>query len=65
MRGDDQQQNHMFSYFFRQESRVRKDHPLHAIRTMVDKVLAQLSRAVRHEVRPRRPSVDCAPFWFF
>src|SRR6266446_3525414 len=43
MRGDDQQQNHMFSYLS-PEMRVRKDHPLRAIRVMVDEVLAQLSR---------------------
>src|SRR5437588_5424449 len=43
MRGDDQQQNHMFSYLS-PEARVRKDHPLRAIRTMVDEVLTQLSR---------------------
>src|SRR6266436_1061873 len=43
MRGEDQQQNHMFSYLS-PEARVRKDHPLRAIRVMVDEVLAQLSR---------------------
>ena len=43
MRGDDQQQNHIFSYLS-PEARVRKDHPLRAIRAMVDEVLAQLSR---------------------
>ena len=43
MRGTDQQQNHMFSYLS-PETRVRKDHPLRAIRVMVDQVLAQLSR---------------------
>jgi transposase len=43
MRGDDQQQNHIFSYLS-PEKRVRKDHPLRAIRAMVDKVLSQLSR---------------------
>ena len=42
MRGDDQQQNHMFSYLS-PEKRVRKDHPLRAIRAMVDEVLTQLS----------------------
>ena len=42
MRGTDQQQNHIFSYLS-PESRVRKDHPLRAIRFMVDVVLAQLS----------------------
>ncbi len=43
MRGDDQQQNHMFSYLS-PETRVREDHPLRAIRAMVDEVLSQLSR---------------------
>jgi transposase len=43
MRGEDQQQNHMFSYLS-PEMRVRKDHPLRAIRVMVDEVLSQLSR---------------------
>jgi transposase len=42
MRGDDQQQSHMFSYLS-PEKRVRKDHPLRAIRAMVDEILAQLS----------------------
>ncbi len=41
MRGNDPQQNHMFSYLS-PEQRVRKDHPLRAIRAMVDKVLKQL-----------------------
>jgi transposase len=43
MRGEDQQQNHIFSYLSPEE-RVRKDHPLRAIRAMVDEVLKQLSR---------------------
>ncbi len=43
MRGEDQQQNHIFSYLS-PEMRVRKDHPLRAIRMMVDEVLTQLSR---------------------
>jgi transposase len=43
MRGADQQQNHIFSYLS-PEARVRSDHQLRAIRTMVDEVLAQLSR---------------------
>ena len=43
MRGEDQQQNHMFSYLS-SEMRVRKDHPLRAIREMVDEVLSRLSR---------------------
>jgi transposase len=57
MRGDDQQQNHIFSYLS-PEARVRKDHPLRAIRAMVDDVLMQLSR--RFETmyaRVGRPSI--------
>src|SRR5438445_64822 len=42
MRGTDQQQAHVFSYIS-PEQRVRKDHPLRPIRTMVDKVLKELS----------------------
>src|ERR1035437_5688777 len=42
MRGTDQQQGHVFSYIS-PEQRVRKDHPLRPIRTMVDKVLKELS----------------------
>jgi len=42
MRGMDHQQSHMFSYLS-PEARVRKDHPLRAIRTMVDEVLRALS----------------------
>jgi transposase len=43
MRGADQQQNHIFSYVSPEE-RVRKDHPLRAVRAMVDEILKQLSR---------------------
>lgn len=43
MRGVDHQQSQMFSYMS-PETRVRKDHPLRAIRCMVDEVLVQLSR---------------------
>jgi hypothetical protein len=42
MHGDDQQQDHIFSYLS-PEARVRKDHPLRVIRAMVDEVLTQLS----------------------
>src|SRR5438128_6493324 len=42
MRGNDQQQGRVFSYIS-PEQRVRKDHPLRPIRTMVDKVLKELS----------------------
>jgi transposase len=57
MRGDDQQQSHGFSYLSR-ETRVRKDHPLRAIRTMVDEVLTQLSRRLdTMYARVGRPSI--------
>ena len=57
MRGDDQQQNHIFSYLS-PEARVRKDHPLRAIRTMVDEILAQLSRRFdTMYARVGRPSI--------
>src|ERR1700704_6757117 len=42
MRGSDQQQSHVFSYIS-PEQRVRRDHPLRPIRTMVDEILKQLS----------------------
>jgi transposase len=55
MRGTDHQQNHMFSYLS-PEQRVRKDHPLRAVRTMVDEVLrwlsAQFDRMYASEGRP-------------
>ncbi len=42
MRGDDRQQEGMFSYVS-PEARVPQDHPLRAIRSMVDEVLHELS----------------------
>ncbi len=42
MRGDDRQQAAMFSYIS-PEARVPQDHPLRAIRTLVDEILAELS----------------------
>ena len=42
MRGDDRQQAAMFSYIS-PEARVPRDHPLRAIRGLVDEVLAELS----------------------
>ena len=57
MRGTDQQQNHIFSYLS-PETRVRKDHPLRAIRAMVDQVLAQLSgRFAKMYATVGRPSI--------
>jgi transposase len=57
MRGNDQQQGEVFSYLS-PESRVRKDHPLRAIRTMVDEVLRKLSREFDGMyARQGRPSI--------
>jgi transposase len=42
MRGADEQQSQIFSYLS-PEARVRKDHPLRAIRAMVDEVLSDMS----------------------
>jgi transposase len=57
MRGNDQQQNGMFSYLS-PEQRVRKDHPLRAIRAMVDEVLKQLSpRFGTMYAKAGRPSI--------
>ena len=41
MRGQDKQQADMFSYLS-PEARVRKDHPLRAIRTMADQALENM-----------------------
>ena len=57
MRGTDQQQSHIFSYLS-PEQRVRKDHPLRAVRTMVDEVLRSLSPQFdRMYAREGRPSI--------
>ena len=57
MRGTDHQQSHVFSYLS-PELRVRKDHPLRAIRTMVDEVLRRLSPQFdRMYAREGRPSI--------
>jgi transposase len=57
MRGEDQQQSHMFSYLS-PEARVRKDHPLRAIRAMMDEILSQLSRQFDSMyARVGRPSI--------
>jgi transposase len=57
MRGTDQQQGHVFSYIS-PERRVRKDHPLRPIRTVVDKVLKERS-AEFAKIYPKvsRPSI--------
>jgi hypothetical protein len=42
MRGIDHQQADMFSYLS-PEARVRKDHPLRAVRSMTDEILSNMS----------------------
>jgi transposase len=57
MRGSDHQQGEVFSYLS-PESRVRSDHPLRAIRTMVDEILRALSPEFDHMyARQGRPSI--------
>jgi transposase len=57
MRGNDQRQSHVFSYLS-PEQRVRKDHPLRPIRTMVDDILKQLSPQFnRMYAKVGRPSI--------
>ncbi|PYT24133.1 MAG: hypothetical protein DMG57_29680 [Acidobacteria bacterium] len=57
MRGQDHQQSDMFSYLS-PEQRVRKDHPLRAIRAMADQSLRSMSE--RFDVmyaKTGRPSI--------
>jgi hypothetical protein len=62
MRGNDQQQGHVFSYIS-PEQRVRKDHPLRPIRTMVDKVLKELSPEFNKMYsKVGRPSIPAGAF---
>jgi len=57
MRGDDRQQAAMFSYIS-PEARVPQDHPLRAIRALVDEVLGELSpRFETLYARVGRPSI--------
>src|SRR5208283_1182555 len=57
MRGTDQQQSHVFSYIS-PEQRVRSDHPLRPIRTMVDEILKELSpRFNKMYAKVGRPSI--------
>jgi transposase len=57
MRGSDHQQSHMFSYLS-PEVRVREDHPLRAMRMMVDEVLRSLSPQFnRMYAKEGRPSI--------
>ncbi len=57
MRGVDHQQGGMFSYLS-PETRVRQDHPLRAIRKVVDEVLGQLSPLFAGDVFGDGPAVD-------
>ncbi len=43
MRGDDREPDSMFSYVST-EQRIPKDHPLRAIRAVVDEMLGDMSR---------------------
>ena len=57
MRGDEPQQDGMFSYIA-PEARVPRDHPLRAIRTMTDRVLKDLSPRFETLYSPvGRPSI--------
>ena len=57
MRGEDHRAENFFSYL-RLEDRVAADHPLRAIREIVDTALAQLARAFsKLYARDGRPSI--------
>src|ERR1700686_5415585 len=57
MRGDDEQQSGVFSYISA-EQRVPQNHPLRALRKMVDEVLAELSpRFTKMYAKRGRPSI--------
>ena len=57
MRGDDDRSEEFFSYV-RLETRIRKDHPLRAIRELVDTALLKLSPTFdRLYAREGRPSI--------
>jgi transposase len=57
MRGEDQRSEGLFSYV-RLETRIPADHPLRAIRELVDAALAELSRAFdKLYAREGRPSI--------
>src|ERR1700740_1846317 len=63
MRGTDQQQTHAFS-IIPAEQRVRKDHPLRPIRTMVDEILKQLSpQFQKMYAKVGRPSIPPEQLW--
>ena len=57
MRGDDQQQSHVFSYVSPEE-RVPRDHPLRPVRKLVDQVLKEMSpQFARLYSKVGRPSI--------
>ncbi len=59
MRGEDQRSEVLFSYV-RLESRIPTDHPLRAIRTLIDEALNGLSRDFNKlYARDGRPSIQC------
>ena len=62
MRGEDTQQNAMFSYLS-PEQRVPQDHPVRRLRRLVDAVLRKLSRRFTamyaHGGRPSIPPRSC------
>ena len=57
MRGDEKQQEAMFSYVS-SEARVPADHPLRAIRGMVDRALADRRKVVIVDVLETRAKVE-------
>ena len=59
MRGGDDRSGELFSYVDL-EARVRADHPLRAIRAIVNAALAALGAGVRRALCPDRPAVDRA-----
>jgi len=59
MRGIDHQQGHVFSYWS-PEARVRKDHPLRAVRAMTDEILREMS-PVFDSMYARRGRPSIAP----
>ena len=63
MRGDDDQQEGMFSYIS-PEKRVPADHPLRPLRKVVDEILKEMSPKFQEAVlqsgaRPRLRQSDC------
>ena len=57
MRGEDERAERLFSYV-RLETRIPADHPLRAIRELVDAALKELSRSFdRLYAREGRPSI--------